>query len=93
MLVVSSDGKDFQIIQAALIGESHFVSHTASGLRGVKLAQETLPDIIFISDRAEDLDGLSLCEYLSHNLHFHLCWFFFKMTTAPTRVAGYRRRR
>jgi DNA-binding response OmpR family regulator len=68
MLVVSSETKDFQLIQAALIGDPHFVSHTSSGLQGVKLAQETMPDIVFISDRAEDLDGLSLCEYLRHNL-------------------------
>ncbi|MCB0116953.1 MAG: hypothetical protein KDD84_22795, partial [Caldilineaceae bacterium] len=58
MLVVSSESKDFQIVQAAVIGESHFVSHTTSGLQAVKLAQETLPDIVFISNRAEDLDGL-----------------------------------
>jgi DNA-binding response OmpR family regulator len=68
ILVISNQEKDFQVVQAAVIGEPHFVSHTRSGLQGVKLAQETMPDIVFISDRAEDLDGLSLCQYLRHNL-------------------------
>lgn len=91
MLVVSSEVKDFQIIQAAVIGESHFISHTTSGLRGVKLAQETLPDIIFISDRAEDLDGLSLCEYLRHNLQISsLLVLLQDDNSSESRVAGYR---
>ncbi len=91
MLVVSSELKDFQIVQAAVIGESHFVSHTASGLQGVKLAQETLPDMIFISNRAEDLDGLSLCEYLRYNLQLpSLLVMMQDDNNLETRVACYK---
>lgn len=91
MLVVSSEAKDFQMVQAAVIGESHFVSHTSSGLQGVKLAQETMPDLIFISDRAEDLDGLSLCEYLRHNLQLpSLLIMLLEDNSSESRVACYR---
>ncbi|MBI1293823.1 response regulator [bacterium] len=91
MLVVSSEMKDFQIVQAAVIGESHFVSHTTSGLQGVKLAQETLPDIIFISNRAEDLDGLSLCEYLRYNLQLpSLLVMVQDENSSESRVASYK---
>ncbi len=91
MLVVSSEAKDFQMVQAAVIGESHFVSQTNSGLQGVKLAQETMPDLIFISDRAEDLDGLSLCEYLRHNLRLpSLLVMLLEDNSSESRVACYR---
>jgi DNA-binding response OmpR family regulator len=91
MLVVSSEMKDFQIVQAAVIGESHFVSHTTSGLQGVKLAQETLPDIVFISNRAEDLDGLSLCEYLRYNLQLpSLLVMMQDENSSESRVASYK---
>lgn len=91
MLVVSNDVKDFQIIQAAVIGESHFISHTPSGLQAVKLAQETLPDLVFISDRAEDLDGLSLCEYLRHSLQIPSFIVLLQDdNSSEARVASYR---
>lgn len=91
LLVISSDQKDFQIIQAAVIGESHFISQTSSGLQGVKLAQETMPDIVFMSDKAEDLDGLSLCEYLRHNLNVpSLLVLIQSDNSSEARVAGYR---
>lgn len=91
LLVISSDTKDFHFVQAAIIGESHYVSHTNSGLQGVKLAQETMPDIVFISDQAEDLDGLSLCEYLRHNLQIpSLLILLQEKHTSESRVAGYR---
>lgn len=91
LLVISSDPKDVQIVQAAVIGESHFVSHTTSGLNGVKLAQETVPDIVFISDRAEDLDGLSLCEYLRHNLNLASLLVMLQQDVgSEARVASYR---
>jgi DNA-binding response OmpR family regulator len=91
MLVVSSDVKDFQIIQAAVIGAAHFVSHTTSGLQGVKLAQETMPDVVLISDRAEDLDGLSLCEYLRHNLRLpSLLVLIQEDNSSEARVASYK---
>lgn len=91
LLVISSDTKDLQIVQAAVIGESHFVSHTTSGLQGVKLSQETMPDIIFISDQAEDLDGLSLCEYLHHTLKLpSLLVMMQDDVSSESRVASYR---
>lgn len=91
LLVISSDEKDFQMIQTAAIGESHFVSHTTSGLQGVKVSQETMPDIIFISDRAEDLDGLSLCEYLRHNLQLpSLLVLLREDNSSEARVASYK---
>ena len=91
LLVVSGDPKDVQIIQTALIGENHYVSHTPSGLQGVKLAQETVPDIIFISTQAEDLDGLSLCEYLRHQLRLpSLLVMLQTENTVEARVAAYK---
>lgn len=91
LLVISSDAKDFHFVQAAVIGESHYVSHTTSGLQGVKLAQETMPDIVFISDRAEELDGLSLCEYLRHNLQLpSLLVLLQEKHSSETRVAAYK---
>lgn len=91
LLVISSDAKDFHFVQAAVIGESHYVSHTSSGLQGVKLAQETMPDIVFISDRAEDLDGLSLCEYLRHNLQLpSLLVLLQENYSSESRVAAYK---
>lgn len=91
LLVISSDEKDFQIIQTAVIGEPHYISHTTSGLQGVKLAQETVPDIVFISDRAEDLDGLSLCEYLRFNLQVpSLLVVLLTDNSSESRVAAYK---
>jgi two-component system alkaline phosphatase synthesis response regulator PhoP len=91
ILVISGEEKDFQMIQAAAIGDPHFVSHTTSGLRGVRIAQETVPDIVFISDQAEDLDGLSLCEYLRHNLQLpSLLVMLHRDYSSESRVACYK---
>lgn len=91
ILVISSDEKDFQMIQAAAIGEPHFISHTESGLQGVKVAQETMPDIIFVSDQASDLGGLTLCEYLRHNLQLpSLLVMLQEDYSSEARVASYK---
>ena len=91
LLVISSDVKDFRLIQAAVIGQSHQVSRSSSGLQGAKMAQESAPDIVLISDQAEELDGLSLCEYLRHSLQLpSLLVLLQGAHSSESRVAAYK---